>query len=108
MLLGSGCRLRTIYYGDLCHPALAIRKKTVKGLCGKMIIKAGMISKLTDHIFPLNQPQLAPVLENKTASTMYSLAGKKKQYTEINRGSWDIWIFFMTLLQTLYDIKYEI
>lgn len=26
--------------------------------------------------------------------------------TEINRGNGDIWIFFMSLPQTLYDIKY--
>lgn len=53
------------YYSDLSCPALAIRKKTVKGLCGKRIVKHGMISKLTDHSFPSIQPQLAPVLENR-------------------------------------------
>ena len=65
MVLVRGRRLCITCYSDLSGLALAIRKKTVKGLCGKRTVKHGMISKLTGHVFPSIQPQLAPVLENR-------------------------------------------
>lgn len=58
------------------------------------------------------QPQLAPVLENRMqVHTCTNSFQKKKALwllfnTEINRGRWDIWVFFMSLSQILYDIKY--
>lgn len=91
---------------------ISVKKKPVKGLCGKRIAKDGMISKLADHILLSIQPQLAHVLENRSQYTLALMPVRKKEAlwplpnTEINRGNGDICVFFMSLPQTLYDIKY--
>lgn len=106
MLLEKGRRIHILQRN------ISVKKKTVKGLCGNRIVKDGMISKLADHIFLSMQPQLAHMLENRCQYTLALMPVRKKEAlwplpnTEINRGNGDIWLFFMSLRQTLYDIKY--
>lgn len=106
--LGKGAQI--LYH--ILQRNTSIKKKPVKSLCGKRIAKDGMISKLADHILLSIQPQLAHVLENRSQYTLALMPVRKKEAlwplpnTEINRGNGDICVFFMSLPQTLYDIKY--